>query len=99
MALSTSEFVGECMSTSSVGGGGGVGSTSASSLEVGLGARPVEAWLAGSPDTPLPAKMHEGRSYASNDNKLHDRLFSYLYRGVSVLIAFLLSLPNPDACG
>ena len=52
-----------------------------------------------SPDIPLPAKMYKGHYYTSNDNTLHDRLFSYLCRGVSVLIAFLLSLPNPDGCG
>ena len=47
-----------------------------------------------SPDTPLPAKIYKGHHYTSNDNKLHDKLFSYLCRGVSVLIAFLLSLPG-----
>ena len=51
------------------------------------------------PDIPLPAKMYKGHCYTSNDNKLHDKLFSYLCRGMSVLIAFLLSLPDPDTCG
>ena len=47
---STSEFLAESISASSVGGLCGIGPTSASSLEVGSGARLVEAWLAGSPD-------------------------------------------------
>ena len=46
MELSTSEFVAESIYASSVGGLCGIGPTSASSLEVGPGARLVEAWLA-----------------------------------------------------
>ena len=103
MALSTSELVVERISASFVGGLCGVGPTSTSSLEVGLGARLAEGWLVGPPDTVrillfLP-KCAKGAVILQTTTKLHDILFSYLYRGVSALIAFLLSLPNPDGCG
>ena len=68
MALSTSEFVAESLSASSVEGQFGVVPTLASTREAGSGIRLVEAWPAGSPDIVrrlifLPG--HDGRCYIS----------------------------------
>ena len=50
MALSTSEFVAEHISASSVGELCGAGPVSASAAKAGSGTRLVEAWLVGFPD-------------------------------------------------
>ena len=50
MELSTSEFVADILSASSVGGPSGVVPVLISALESGLGVRLVEAWPAGSLD-------------------------------------------------
>ena len=71
MALSTSEFVADSLSASSVGGTSGVGPTLASASKSGSGARLVEAWPAGSPDTVRRALFlpgNHGHCYILKDN-------------------------------
>ena len=68
MALSTSEFVAESLSASSVGGQFGVVPTLASTHEAGSGIWLVEAWPEGSPDIArrlLFLPEHDGRCYIS----------------------------------
>ena len=96
MALSTSEFVADSISASSVGELCGTGPVSASALEAGSGTRLVEARLVGSLDI---ARLFLFLPDTKGAVISKVRLFLHLCSGVSTLTVFLLSLPDPDARG